>query len=265
MSVTLQRVLGHIREVHDSLLVPLDFIDRFRLRQCGSCKKWFQKLAQHAKKCSTSKRKSAISNVHEVDTCHQSDECGAVSSSGRKSEDICTNSVDMDCVDDLHFEFGKESHREEAWSFIRDMSADDIVNAPLPRITQSIAPSLKSLFQECCLLAMHQILLDPQDDVGWKLFLAIPRMILRYARGGSSAVRRNRTIYQDFINFRWDSMLRFQWSEKKSPSKKSSDFTKRQKAAVRLVKKGELSRAAKLLTSPDLAPVSSDTAAKLKQ
>lgn len=44
-------ILGHIREVHDSSLLPLELIDCLRLHQCGTCKKWFLKLAKHKLKC----------------------------------------------------------------------------------------------------------------------------------------------------------------------------------------------------------------------
>lgn len=108
---------------------------------------------------------------------------------------------------------------------------------------------------------MTHILKDPGKEAGWKLFLSIPRLILRYTRGGPFAFRQARATFQDFLNFMWDRLLHLQGAASDKPSRKVSDTLKRQRAAIQLVKYGEFSRAAKLLTSsPDLAPVTSETA-----
>ena len=51
MSGPVQRVLSHIRDVHDSSLLPASFVDRVHLHQCTGCDKWFSKLAQNKSRC----------------------------------------------------------------------------------------------------------------------------------------------------------------------------------------------------------------------
>ena len=151
----------------------------------------------------------------------------------------------------------------QAWSFIRDISTEDLLCAYLPPIVRIIAPSLKSLFQDCCELALMRILQDPNDDIGWKLFLSIPRMVLCHNRGGASAIRQARSKFLTFLDFQWDQLLCLQRSSSLKPSSKESEVSTKQQKALRLVKCGELSRAAKLLVSPGLAPVSAETVSKL--
>ena len=68
--------------------------------------------------------------------------------------------------------------RFKVWLVIWDFSVEDILSAYLSPIVHGISPSLKYLFQDCCELSLTKILHDPSDDVGWKLFLLLPRMVL---------------------------------------------------------------------------------------
>ena len=262
MSGSVQRVLSHIRDVHDSSLLPSSFIDRLHLRQCGSCKKWFLKLAQHKSKCPDRKMKPDKNTSHE--TCQATDQDltenmldVARNLSEDHTHDRALSEVPSVPVDD------QISCKDQAWSFIRDISVNDILCAYLPPIVRGISPSLKSLFLDCCDISLTKILQDPSDDVGWKLFLLIPRMILCHRRGGISAIRQARSKFLLFLNFQWEQLLSLQTSSSlKHPSKDSQLGLNHQKA-LRLVRCGELSRAAKLLVSPGLASVSDETVLKL--
>ena len=84
-------------------------------------------------------------------------------------------------------------------------------------------------------------------------------MVLRHTRGGSSAVGQVRSAFQTFLQFRWDQLL-FDKKLTAGPLRSSHDAEVRQRAALILIKRGELSRAAELLVSPGLAPATAEVA-----
>ena len=48
---SLQRVLNHIRQSHNSDDLPHCFVTRLGLQRCQFCQKWFAKLTQHLVQC----------------------------------------------------------------------------------------------------------------------------------------------------------------------------------------------------------------------
>ena len=153
---------------------------------------------------------------------------------------------------------------EQAWHFIRDIVVEELLCGPFPHTVREIAPALKSMFQDCCDLAIKRILKDLSDEAGWKLFLCIPRMVLCHNRGGSATIRQARAKFQLFLIFQWNQLPCLKTSSSANSSNRSSDsLQKRHRAALKLVRCGELSRAAKLLISPGLAPASADVVDKL--
>ena len=271
MSGTIRRVLSHIREVHDSSCLPSEFVDRLHLHQCEFCNKWFSKLAQHKSKCPERRKAKSVNNVDLSDSasCHvvtptmrNADLTAAVSCTASLSELTTIGDESISGVKPVSV---NDSFSEDlAWLFIRDISVEQLLCTPVPQTVGEIAPSLKSMFQDCCDLALKRILKDPSDEAGWKLFLSIPRMVLCHTRGGSSAIRQARAKFQLFLKFQWSQLLCLKITSSTNSSNRATDsLNKRHKAALQLVRCGELSRAAKLLTSPGLAPTSADVVDKL--
>ncbi len=87
-------------------------------------------------------------------------------------------------------------------------------------------------------------------------------MILRHQRGGAAAIRQERPKFLSFLDFQWEELLHLQRPLLKSSSTQSK-LSMNRKKLLQLIKCGELSRAAKLLLSPGLAPVSAETVVKL--
>ena len=156
-------------------------------------------------------------------------------------------------------------NESEAWILIDSLSTEEILHSLPPRSVHSITPSLRTLLQECCSIPLRKIEEDPSCDLGWKLLLLLPRMILQpQVRGGKVGVRDTKARYQRFIHFHWRELIQFQkdYSPPICSSKNEDDHRKR--VAIRLVRCGELSRAAKALTSQGLAPANDETLNKLR-
>ena len=89
-------------------------------------------------------------------------------------------------------------------------------------------------------------------------------MILRpRKRGGKSGIKEIRAVYRRFLDFHWEELIQLSRPEL-LPHGGSTEVDQKMKEALRLVKSGELSRAAKLLTSQGLAPATDETIQKLK-
>ena len=74
-------------------------------------------------------------------------------------------------------------------------------------------------------------------------------------------MKQARVTYQKFLDFQWHELIDF---NKQQPTKKrEASSIQSRKVALRLVKCGELSRAARVLTSAGMAPATEETARKL--
>ncbi len=80
-------------------------------------------------------------------------------------------------------------------------------------------------------------------------------------RGGKSKKREILLIYEKFLDYKWEELLQFNTPDNKVLHQNQG--SSRKNAATRLIRCGEISRAAKILTSPGLAPTSLDTRDKL--
>ena len=80
-------------------------------------------------------------------------------------------------------------------------------------------------------------------------------------RGGRLGVIEMRSVFQKFLSYRWEELLQLNQRSKKS-DRFPSDY--QTKVALKLIRQGELSRAARMLTSNGLAPESEETVSKLK-
>ena len=129
VSGTLQRVLCHLRQSHDPNDVPISFTRRLSLSQCQLCRKWFVKLGQHMSQCKKSQptTQAAIlaTSSSSSSTCRSSSQDKYVSNhlASPTDESVIQNTFEdeqsLTCED-------KESL---AWTFIRDATITDILNA----------------------------------------------------------------------------------------------------------------------------------------
>ena len=134
---------------------------------------------------------------------------------------------------------------------MRGLSSDVILEATPPNVVQTIKPALKSHFQACCAVALRKIDEDPGDAAGWKLLIFFQESFYSHLVGVKNHVCRKSSCFA--ISF-WigDGRNRFACQIhhlQKNTSK--SDQTKQ--AALRLVRCGELSRVARVLTSGGLS------------
>ena len=85
-------------------------------------------------------------------------------------------------------------------------------------------------------------------------------------RGGKHLVKEIREIHQKILDFQWNELIQLQGSTNLTPHGPTQPEAKRQmQAAIRLVRCGELSRAARVLTSKGLAPANDTTVERLKK
>ena len=145
---------------------------------------------------------------------------------------------------------------EAGLGFIDPLSVDDILHSPLPRSVQCVPNCLRGLFQECCFTPLRKIEKDQNYDGRWKLLMPLPRMILRpHPRSGSSGNQEVKASYHCFLTYHWQELINLCTScRSQAPGRITEDLNR--KAALRLVKCGKLSRAARILTSNDVAPSS---------
>ena len=257
---SLKRVLAHIRDFHKIDECPEEFICEYGLQQCPRCSKWFLKLQRHlsGSTCSTVR----IENGDDVGS--DGDFVAAPSSSGlrddlHRSRSVSSGSLVSD-HDRCHLDV-----ESEAWRFIDALPVEDILNALPPRSIRRIPSYLRSLFQECCKIPLRKIEEEPSNDTGWKLLMLLPRMLLQpHARGGKVGNKEVKARYQCFLNFHWKDMVQLNaFGNRGSKSNALSDDGKR-RLAVRLIQSGEISKAARILTSQGLAPETDEVLQKLK-
>ena len=142
-----------------------------------------------------------------------------------------------------------------AWKYIQDLTGEDILKAAPPRVVQTIHPTVKAGFQDCCVVALGKICVDPSDELAWKLLFLLPCMLLTpLVRGGKHGLCDVKAAYHQFLSWNWSDL------NGKSPT---TGDNARKAAALRLVRCRELSRVFRILTSNGLAPSTGDTARKL--
>ena len=158
------------------------------------------------------------------------------------------------------------SRETKAWEYIRSLSSEEILKMIPARTVQKIKPAMKANSLDCCSVAFRKIRNDPTDERGWKLLLLIPRMVLRQlTRGGKAKLSVMQSMYKQFHNFQWEDLLSSGTEDTKKGNAKGNSRDHVKRDALSLVRCGELSRAARVLTSSGLAPATPDTAHKLAE
>ena len=85
------------------------------------------------------------------------------------------------------------------------------LNSLPPRTIRNILSGLQTVFQDCCCIPLRKIEENPSSDLGWKLLLLLPRMLLQpHTRGGKVGQLEVKARYQRFLNFHWKELLHLQ-------------------------------------------------------
>ena len=256
MSGTTKRLFEHIRQVHQPQDWPEDLISRFHLTQCPHCRHWYSKLKQHLSKCAA--RLTATGSQS-----NESQLSNAAPAAFRSVQLARDKPIEPPLLQET-LEDSLAQQKLQAWNLIAGITVDDILHSLPPRTVRYVPPSLRSLFQECVQVAFAEIEANPSSETGWKLLLLIPPMILYpQKRGGKPGMKETKSTYKQFLEYKWESLLQLHRSDS-SPRVVLSGVNEKRKAALRLIKVGELSRAARVLTSKGLAKATDETVTKLK-
>ena len=145
----------------------------------------------------------------------------------------------------------------DAWRLIDSISVEDIINGSSALYVQYLPPSLRASFQDCCVIPLGKIEENPSYGGGWKLLLLLPCMILRPNAKGKAGVWEIKAIHQRFLHFYWRELIQLQ-RKKTVHHFGSEDMERKRKSAFGLIRCGELSRTARILTSGGLAPPTDD-------
>ena len=95
-----------------------------------------------------------------------------------------------------------------AWKYIQDLTVEDNLKAASPRVVQTIHPTVKACFQDCCVVAFGKIRYDSSDELARKLLFLLPRMILTpLARGGKYGLRDEKAAYHQFLSWNWLDLI----------------------------------------------------------
>ena len=106
---------------------------------------------------------------------------------------------------------------------------------------------------------------NPSSDLGWKLLLLLPRMLLQlHVQGGKVGHKEVKCRYQRFLSYHWEELIHFKNPVRRKPQTTQPVEHQRRKITMRLVQSGEIARAARALTSQGLAPAKSEVLEKLK-
>ena len=265
-------LFDHIRHIHSPEDWSRDHITRYNLVQCPMCSHWFIRLNQHLPKCksrSTTVSSSSQGSLHQSTSSsvsHISEHPGTLTGHRDVTPVPTIPDVPTSCGPNTSSQPCRPMDRESiGWSFIQSISTEELLKSLPPRTVQSIPSKLKSLFQDCCSIPLSQLALDSSDVKAWKLLLLIPKMILTpLGRSGKSHTSGIKARYKLFLEYRWEELLQiWQLSSETVNVKQVNNQRHARQSAIRLVKSGELSRAARILTSKGLAPASDETVAKL--
>ena len=97
-----------------------------------------------------------------------------------------------------------------AWRLIESLSIEEILKSTPVSSVRNIKPTVRSCFQNCCILALERIRDDSSNVLAWKHFYLIPSMVLSnklLAKGGKNGLWDIRAIYHKFLDWQWNEHL----------------------------------------------------------
>ena len=189
LSGPLRRLLGHIRQSHDSECLLREFVNRLNLLRCSQCQLWFLKLGQHTSQCRKRPPKSTSSDSgcqnEGVATSHSTCQVSTVSCFEAQSPSIIDETSKLLSGGSLR-EVSYLDPESAAWKFIRKLSLDTILSATPPRAVQSIKLALRSRCSiACCFVALRNICENQYNETAWKLFISFLEWFWRQIQEGT--------------------------------------------------------------------------------
>ena len=154
----------------------------------------------------------------------------------------------------------------------------------ISRSIETRSSNFHHAFTDCCKIALNLIIADPTCSQSWKLLFLLPRHVLQpnscQADNNNSLSRAQR--FELFLQRRWDELLSTTpvasssggdsqiCNTNESPASFAAEdegsislSERLQSAIIRKVRHGEISRAASMLTSSGIAPLTDKTIEKL--
>ncbi|KAK3276043.1 hypothetical protein CYMTET_15858 [Cymbomonas tetramitiformis] len=152
---------------------------------------------------------------------------------------------------------------EAGWTWLRGLSVDECAVSNFPSLM--VPKKLWGLFTECVMVALRRMRVDTEDVEAYKLFFLLPRLVLQPVQQG---VKQG---VAQVIKERCARFLRGEWEELHAevPGDRravaEADEERVLRDTVRLVKAGQLGKAAKRLELAKLAPATEETLLKLER
>ncbi|KAK3242347.1 hypothetical protein CYMTET_47966 [Cymbomonas tetramitiformis] len=132
---------------------------------------------------------------------------------------------------------------EEGWTWLQGLSVDECAVSDFPSLM--VPKKVRGLFTECVMVALRRMRVDTADIEAYKLFFLLPRLVLQPVQQG---------VKQGVAQVPGDRRVVAEADEERVL-----------RDAVRLVKAGQLGKAAKRLELAKLAPATEETLLKLER
>ncbi|KAK3245707.1 hypothetical protein CYMTET_44747 [Cymbomonas tetramitiformis] len=149
------------------------------------------------------------------------------------------------------------------WEWLRGMSVGACAVSDCPSLM--VPKRLRGLFTECVMLALARMRVDPEDLEAYKLFLLVLRLVLQPVpqglKKGVAQVIRERC--DRFMRGEWEGLFAEAPEGRRVTAGAGEERVLRD--AVRLVKVGQLGKAAKRLELAKLASATEETLRRLEQ
>ncbi|KAK3258495.1 hypothetical protein CYMTET_32472 [Cymbomonas tetramitiformis] len=152
---------------------------------------------------------------------------------------------------------------EAGWTWLRGLSVDECAVSDFPSLM--VPKKLWGLFTECVMVALRRMRVDTEDVEAYKLFFLLPRLVLQPVqqgvKQGVAQVIKERCAR--FLRGEWEGLHAEVPGDRRAVAEADEERVLRD--AVRLVKAGQLGKAAKRLELAKLATATEETLLKLER
>ena len=288
----LSGLLRHVRESHLPSDVPSWFVRKWRHQACPSCHFFFKELSKHTK-CGgkTSVQRQALASASaeggdNVAACALvvanasvgvavGDSASVAASAAvgvAASDGVVAGGAPVAPGEQLS---GRDTGvgadgafaERESWGLVEGLSWDDILQR-CPSTVLGIKDHLKAVWQQAMMIPLRALSANIADEGAWKLLFLLPSMLLardaqRGGKKGSGEIKRK---FKRFLAYQWAPLLVSKDGRRVNHSDSSPEAVRQGilKKVESCVREGDISRAARLLTSSGLAPDSAETLQRLK-
>ncbi|KAK3267098.1 hypothetical protein CYMTET_24321 [Cymbomonas tetramitiformis] len=158
---------------------------------------------------------------------------------------------------------GPDGPRGAGWTWLRGLSVDECAVSDLPSLM--VPKKLWGLFIECVMLALRRMRVDTEDVEAYKLFFLLPRLVLQPVQQGvkQGVAQVIKECCARFLRGEWEGLHAKVPGDQRVVAEANEEWVLRD--VVRLVKAGQLGKAAKRLELAKLAPATEETLLKLER